>query len=88
MASRFDEIIEESGVNFSLDQPPFDVGDRVVLTYAHDSHLQDCAGKEGVVVECRPHATVLTNVLNWRVFVDFGHVTCPVMMAHNVLDAR
>jgi hypothetical protein len=88
MPSDFDRIIEESGIGFSLEHPPFDVGDRVVLIYALDSHLQDCVGKEGTVIECRPHATVLTNVLNWLVFVDFGGSTRPVWMAHNVLDAR
>jgi hypothetical protein len=88
MPSHFNAIIEQSGVDFSLEYPPFEVGDRVVLIYAYDSHLQDCAGKEGTVVECRPYATVLTNVLKWRVFVDFGNVVCPVMMAHNVLDMR
>jgi hypothetical protein len=88
MPSHFNEVIEEFGIDFSLEEPPFEAGERVVLVSAHDFHLQDWESKEGVVVECRPHATVLMNVLNWIVFVDFGGVVCPVWMAHNVLDSR
>lgn len=85
---QFNEVIEEFGIDFSLEEPPFEVGDRVVLIHAHDFHLQDWESKEGIVVECRPYATVLMNVLKWHVFVDFGGVVCPVSMAFNALDSR
>jgi hypothetical protein len=85
---KFEEVLEEFGIDFSLEEPPFEVGDCVVLVHAHDFHLQDWESREGIVVECRPYTTVLTDVLSWTVFVDFGGVVCPVSMAFNALDSR